>query len=158
MKKIFIAPGAKLIGDVRLSEGCSVWYNAVIRADDGPVLIGENVNIQDLVMIHSAARFPVKIGNNVSVGHSAVLHGCTIGENTLIGMGSIVMDGAEIGRNSLVAAGALVPPGKKYPEGSLIIGSPAAAARQLSSEEISGIAENAEHYVRKAEGALEEAD
>ncbi len=155
MKNIYIAEGAKLIDDVTLSKGCSVWYNAVIRADDGPVFLGENTNIQDLVMIHSAAGFPVTTGKNVSVGHGAILHGCTIGSNVLIGMGAIVMDGAVINDNSVVGAGALVTQGKEFPAGSLIIGSPARAVRQLKEEDIEKIRENALHYVRKAERALQ---
>ena len=146
MKNIYIAEGAKLIDDVTLSKGCSVWYNAVIRADDGPVF---------LVMIHSAAGFPVTTGKNVSVGHGAILHGCTIGSNVLIGMGAIVMDGAVINDNSVVGAGALVTQGKEFPAGSLIIGSPARAVRQLKEEDIEKIRENALHYVRKAERALQ---
>ena len=155
MKNIYIGEGAKLIDDVTLSKGCSVWYNAVIRADDGPVFLGENTNIQDLVMIHSAAGFPVTPGKNVSVGHGAILHGCTIGSNVLSGMGAIVMDGAVINDNSVVGAGALVTQGKEFPAGSLIIGSPARAVRQLKEEDIEKIRENALHYVRKAERALQ---
>lgn len=130
------AKGAIITGDVTFGKGCTVWYNAVIRADSAPVYIGDNTNIQDNCVIHVDKDMPVKIGNNVTVGHSAILHCCEIGDNTTVGMGAIVLNGAKIGKNSLVAAGALVPQYREYPDGVLIMGTPAKAVRELTPQEI----------------------
>ncbi len=142
----YIASGACLIGSVTLEEGASVWYNAVLRADLEPIVIGRDSNIQDGTVIHVESGKPTVVGPNVTVGHNVILHACTIGEGTLVGMGSIILDGAVIPPRSLVAAGSLVPQGKTYPEGTLILGSPARVARKLSDAEIAGILESAAHY------------
>ncbi len=145
-----IYDGAKVVGDVTLNDNVSVWYNAVIRADLEPVTIDENSNVQDNCVVHVSKDYPVKIGKNVSIGHNAVIHGCTIEDDVLIGMGAIVLNGAKISKNCLVGAGALVTENKTFPENSLIIGSPAKAVRELTPEEIEGIKENADEYVKLA--------
>ena len=137
---VFIADGAKVLGDVTIKEGSSVWYNAVIRADMEPVIIGKNTNIQDLVMVHVDSSHPTVIGDGVTVGHSAILHGCTIENDVIIGMGAIVLNGAVIRKNSIVGAGALITQNKTFPEGSLILGSPAKAVRQLTTGEPTTVA------------------
>lgn len=142
----YLASGACLIGAVTLEEGSSVWYNAVLRADLEPIVIGRDSNIQDGTVIHVDSGKPTVVGPNVTVGHNVILHACTIGEGSLVGMGSIILDGAVIPPRSLVAAGSLVPQGKTYPEGSLILGSPAKVARKLSDAEIAGILQSAAHY------------
>lgn len=144
--KSFVAEGACLIGAVTLGEGASVWYNSVLRADLEPITIGRNSNIQDGCVIHVETDKPTVVGANVTVGHRVVLHACTVGDGTLIGMGSIVLDGAVIPPRSLLGAGSLVPQGKTYPEGSLILGSPARVVRKLSDAEIEALAESAAHY------------
>lgn len=144
---VFIADGAKVLGNVTIKEGSSVWYNAVIRADMEPVIIGKNTNIQDLVMVHVDSSHPTVIGDGVTVGHSAILHGCTIEDDVIIGMGAIVLNGAVIRKNSIVGAGALITQNKTFPEGSLILGSPAKAVRQLTAGEIDKIRHNAEEYL-----------
>ena len=148
--KTRIYDGAKVVGDVTLGDNVGIWYNAVVRGDEAPISIGERSNVQDNCVVHVSEGKPVKIGKNVSVGHGAIIHGCTVDDNVIIGMGAIVLNGAHIKSNSLVGAGALVTENKEFPEGSLIIGSPAKAVRELSEEEIEGIYENAEEYVRLA--------
>ncbi|WP_455645211.1 gamma carbonic anhydrase family protein [Methanosphaera sp.] len=149
-EKTKIFEGAKIVGDVTLKNNVSIWYNAVVRGDLKPIDIGENSNVQDNCVIHVGTNHPTKIGKNVSIGHGSILHGCTIEDNVLIGMGSIILNGAHIAKNCLVGAGALVTENKTFPEGSLIIGSPAKAVRQLTEEEIKGNLENAEEYVNLA--------
>ncbi|MBE6493125.1 MAG: gamma carbonic anhydrase family protein [Methanosphaera stadtmanae] len=146
-EKTKIFDGAKLIGNVEMKDNVSIWYNAVLRGDIEPITIDENSNVQDNCVVHVSKNYPVKIGKNVSVGHGAIVHGCTIEDNVLIGMGAIILNGAHIEKNCLVGAGALVTENKTFPEGSLIIGSPAKAIRQLTEEEIESITENATHYV-----------
>ena len=143
---VFIADGAKVLGNVTIKEGSSVWYNAIIRGDMEPVTIGKNTNIQDLVMVHVDSSHPTVIGDGVTVGHSAILHGCTIEDDVIIGMGAIVLNGAVIRKSSIVGAGALITQNKPFPEGSLILGSPAKAVRQLTAGEIDKIRPNAEEY------------
>jgi len=135
-KNCFIADGAKVIGDVVMGDDVNIWFNAVVRGDMAQIKIGDGTNIQDLCMLHVDFNIPLTIGKGVTVGHNAILHGCTIGDNALIGMGAQVLDNAVIGKNSLVAAGAVVPPGKSYPDNSLIIGAPAIVKRELTKEEI----------------------
>lgn len=146
----WVAPSADLIGDVRLGDGASVWFGAVIRADNTPILIGEQSNIQDGAVGHSDPGAPLTIGKRVTVGHQAILHGCTIGEQALIGMGARVLNGAVIGANCLVGAGALVTEGKQFEAGMLIVGSPARAIRALSDTEIEALGLSAAHYAEKA--------
>ena len=150
-KSVKIFKGAYIIKDVEIGEGSSIWYNAVIRGDRSPINIGKYSNIQDNCVIHSSAGYPVKLGNYVSVGHAAVLHGCEIGNNTLIGINSTVLNGAKIGKNSIVGAGAVVTEGKEFEEGNLILGVPAKAIRKLNDDEIDNIKENALRYNKIAQ-------
>jgi carbonic anhydrase/acetyltransferase-like protein (isoleucine patch superfamily) len=145
---VYIAEGARVIGNVELGDQASVWYNAVIRGDLENITIGARTNVQDGTVIHiESGQYPTIIGEGVTIGHKALVHACTIGDNCLIGMGSIILDGAVIADNCLVAAGAVVTPGKTFPEGSLILGSPARAVRELSDDEIDSFRESAAHYV-----------
>ncbi len=136
-KGAFIAPSADIVGEVNLAENVSIWYQCVARGDVNVITIGKNTNVQDLSMLHVTKDFALVIGENVSIGHSVTLHGCTIEDNCLIGMGAVIMDGAHIGANSVVAGGSVVPPGKKYPPHSMIMGNPASLKRSLTPEEIS---------------------
>ena len=147
-KTVWVAENAVLVGDVTIGEGSSVWYGAILRGDEAPITIGKNTNIQDGAVLHEAARYPLVIGDGVTVGHNAILHGCELGNNVVIGMGSIVMNGAKIGNDSIVGAGALVTQDKEFPDGMMILGSPARALRKLTPEEIARNRWNAEEYVR----------
>lgn len=142
----FVASGARVVGSVVLAAGASVWYNAVLRADSDTITVGAESNLQDNVSVHVDAGHPVVIGEAVSVGHNAVVHGCTIGDGSLIGMGSVVLSGAVIGDGCLVAAGAVVLEGTVIPPGSLVAGVPAKVRRDLTDEERAGIVRNAEIY------------
>ncbi|WP_374276111.1 gamma carbonic anhydrase family protein [Brevundimonas sp.] len=141
------APGAVVLGDVTLKAGASVWYGAVLRGDNDPIVIGRNTNIQDGAVCHTDLGEPLIVGDNVTVGHQAMLHGCTIGENSLIGIGAIVLGRAMIGRNCLIGAGALIPEGKVIPDGSLVMGQPGRVVRELTPEQIALIGASALHYV-----------
>ena len=147
----FIAENAVIIGDVTLKKGSSVWYGAVLRAEEESITVGENSNIQDNCTVHCSTGHPVVIGDNVSVGHNALLHGCTVGAGSLIGMHSTVMNGASLGKSCLVGAGALVTENKKFDDNSLIIGVPAKAKCSLDEKAAARLAENAAHYRRLAE-------
>ena len=147
---VYTAPGAHIVGNVTIGAGSSVWYNTVIRADEAPIIIGNNTNIQDLVTVHVGMDQPAVLGDGVTVGHNAIVHGCTVEDNVIVGMGAILLNGSHIRRNSIVGAGALVTQGKDFPEGSLILGSPAKVVRSLTPEEIEGIRRNAEVYVKLA--------
>lgn len=149
-ESVFVAESADIIGEVTIKKNASIWYNVVIRGDEQPIVIGENTNIQDGSVVHTGWNEPTTIGNNVTVGHKALVHGCKIGDNTLIGMGAIVLDGAEIGEFTLLGAGSLVPPGKKIPSGVLAMGSPAKVIRELSDEEKESITKSALNYVENA--------
>ena len=144
------APSADLIGDVRLGPRASIWFSAVIRADNTPILIGEESNVQDGAVGHSDPGAPLTIGARVTVGHQAILHGCTIGDQALVGMGARVLNGAVIGANCLVGAGALVTEGKTFDPGMLIVGVPARVVRPLTGAEIAALALSAAHYAQKA--------
>lgn len=144
------APSSDLIGDVRLGERSSIWFSAVIRADNTPIIIGDESNIQDGSVCHSDAGFPLTIGARVTVGHQAVLHGCTVSDDCLIGMGARILNGAIIERECIVGAAALVTEGKTFPAGSLIVGSPARAVRQLTDAERRLLRASAAHYAEKA--------
>ena len=144
------APSADVIGDVRLAARASVWFGAVIRADNTPIVIGEDSNIQDGAIGHSDPGFPLTIGARVTVGHQAILHGCTIADDCLIGMGARILNGAVLEPECLVGAGALITEGKTFPAGSLIVGSPARAIRQLSDAEKHALRVSAAHYAEKA--------
>ena len=147
----FVAAGAVLAGRVRLLAGSSVWYNAVLRAEAEPIVLGADANLQDTVVCHVDAGFPLTIGRGVSVGHGAVLHGCTVEDECLIGMGATVLNGAVIGSGSLVAAGAVVLEGTVVPPGSLVAGVPGKVRRELSDAEREGIRRNAAAYLRHVE-------
>ncbi len=146
----WVAPSADLIGDVRLGHRASVWFGAVIRADNTSIVVGEESNIQDGAVGHSDPGAPLTIGARVTVGHQAILHGCTIGDQSLVGMGARILNGAVIGAHSLVGAGALVTEGKIFDPGVLIVGAPARAIRPLSDDEIAALAISAVHYADKA--------
>lgn len=146
----WIAPSADLIGDARLGDGASVWFGAVIRADNTAILVGARTNIQESAMLHSDAGAPLTIGEEVTVGHHAILHGCTVGARSLIGMGAIVLNHAVIGEECIVGAGALVTEGKEFPPRSLIVGSPARAIRQLDEQAVAMLKASAAHYADKA--------
>jgi carbonic anhydrase/acetyltransferase-like protein (isoleucine patch superfamily) len=143
----FIADSADIIGDVDIGDFSSVWFNAVLRGDRNKIKIGNRTSIQDNVVIHVNREHEVQVGDDVSVGHGAVLHGCRIGSNVVIGMNSTVLNGAEIGKNSIIGANALIPEGKRFPENSLIIGVPGKVTREIKEAEIEDIAKNAEEYV-----------
>jgi carbonic anhydrase/acetyltransferase-like protein (isoleucine patch superfamily) len=147
----FVAAGAVIVGNVRLAPRSSVWYNAVLRAEAEPIVLGEDSNLQDTVVCHVDGGFPLTIGRGVSVGHGAVLHGCTVENDCLIGMGASVLNGAVIGAGSLVAAGAVVLEGTIVPPGSLVAGVPGKVRRELSDDERDGIKRNAGHYLRHVE-------
>ena len=145
---IVICPGAQVIGDVELGEDVSIWHGAVLRGDTDSITIGDNSNVQDNCVVHCTKGFPVEIGKNVSVGHGAVVHGCKLENNVLVGMNATVLNGARIGKNSIIGAGAVVSEGKEFPEGSLILGVPAKAIKQVSDEQINLIQNNADNYVK----------
>jgi carbonic anhydrase/acetyltransferase-like protein (isoleucine patch superfamily) len=147
----FVADGARLVGEVVLAERASVWYNAVLRADGAAITIGPRSNVQDNVSVHVDQGSPVVIGADVSVGHNAVVHGCTVGDGSLIGMGSVILSGARIGAGCLVAGGAVVLEGADIPDGSLVAGVPAKVRRPLTHEEREGLIRNAERYLAHAE-------
>lgn len=147
-----VFPGAVVVGDVTLGQNCSVWYNAVIRADEGPIVIGDHTNIQDNAVLHVTPGLPLTLGRGVTVGHGAILHSCTVGDDSLIGMGAIVLDGAVIGKGCLIAAGAVVTPRSVIPDGSMVMGSPAKVKRELTAQEVEANRLNAQIYVDLKEG------
>lgn len=147
----WIAPSADLIGDVHVKSGASVWFGAVIRADNTRIEIGARTNIQEGAMLHSDPGSPLTLGDDVTVGHHAVLHGCTIGDRVLVGMGATVLNDAVIGEDCLIGAGAVVTEGKVFPFGSLIVGAPAQVKRELSPGAVAALKESADIYCRKAE-------
>ena len=154
----FVAPGAVVRGEVHLAENSSVFYNAVLRGDRAPISIGEGTNIQDNCVVHVEYDLPVTVGKNVTVGHGAILHGCTVGDETLIGMGAIVLNGAQIGKSCLIGAGALVTQNAVIPDGCMAVGSPARVKRPLTPEEMDGLRQSAADYRQEAQAcrALEE--
>lgn len=147
----WVADSAQVMGAVTLAEGSSVWFGAVIRGDTETITVGAGSNIQDASVLHADHGFPLVIGERVTVGHQVMLHGCTIGDESLIGIGAVVLNGAKIGKHCLVGAGALVTEGKAFPDGSMIIGSPAKAVRQLTPEQIEGLKRSAQHYTENAD-------
>jgi carbonic anhydrase/acetyltransferase-like protein (isoleucine patch superfamily) len=146
--RYWVAPNASVIGKVRLKTDCSVWFGAVLRGDNEWIELAERSQIQDNSTLHTDPGFPISIGPDCVIGHNVILHGCTIGERALIGMGAIVLNGARIGAGSLVGAGALVTEGKEFPERSLIVGSPARVIRSLDDAAVAAIAAGADIYVR----------
>ncbi|WP_174298043.1 gamma carbonic anhydrase family protein [Sphingomonas bacterium] len=145
----WVAPSADLIGDVRLGRWVGVWFGAVIRADNGAIVVGDRTNIQDGAMLHADPDAPLRIGAGCTIGHRAILHGCTVGTNVLVGMGATVLNGATIGDDCLVGAGALVTEGKAFPPGSLVMGSPARVVRDLSPDAIAALRRSADGYVAR---------
>lgn len=143
----WVAPDATLIGDVRVGRNAGFWFGVVVRGDNEPIIIGDDSNVQEHTVMHTDPGYPLTIGQGCTIGHRALLHGCTIGDNSLIGMGAIVLNGARIGRNSLVGAGALVTEGKEFPDNSLIVGSPAKVIRTLDDAAVAKLHTSAAHYV-----------
>ena len=154
-ENVFIAPGAVVYGDVTLHEEVSVWFHAVIRAEEGKIVVGNGSNVQDDCVIHVDKGTKVNIGTGVTIGHNAIVHGCTVGDNTIIGMGAIIMNHAVIGKNCIVAAGALVTEHTVIPDHSLVMGSPAKIKRMLTPQEIEHNRYNASHYVKEAAAVKE---
>lgn len=147
---VYLADGAVVVGDVTLGDHSSVWYNAVLRGDINRIVVGHHTNIQDNAVLHLEQDLPCLVGNYVTIGHLAIVHACTVGDETLIGMGATVLDGAKIGRQCLVGAKALVTKGKQIPDGSLVLGAPAEVARQLTAAERAALKESALRYAENA--------
>ena len=152
--RIWIAPGAHVVGDVVLEEDVSIWFGATLRGDTERLTVRAGTNIQENVVIHADPGCPVDIGAGCTIGHKAMIHGCIIGENTLIGMGATVLNGAKVGRNCLIGAGALITEGKEIPDGSLVMGMPGKVVRQLSEEAIDGNRASARGYSERAQRYL----
>jgi carbonic anhydrase/acetyltransferase-like protein (isoleucine patch superfamily) len=146
----WVAPDANVIGTVHLEAHVSVWFGATLRGDTEPLEIGEGSNIQENCVLHTDPGFPLTVGRDCTIGHKAMLHGCTIGDGTLIGMGATILPGARIGKNCLIGAGALVTEGKEIPDGSLVMGMPAKVVRPLDDAALAGLARSAEHYRTRA--------
>ena len=147
----WVAPNATVVGRVRLGAQASVWFGAVLRADNEPITIGARSNVQEGAVLHTDPGFPLFVGEGVTIGHQAMLHGCTIGDETLIGIQAVVLNGAKIGKHCIVGAGALVTEGKTFPDGSLIVGAPAKVLRPLSPEQLASLPRTAQGYVDRAE-------
>lgn len=152
----FVAPSASIIGNVTLKQGASVWFNAVLRGDNDLIEIGRNSNIQDGAVLHTDPGIELIVGDNVTVGHQAMLHGCTIGNNSLIGIGSTILNHAKIGGNCLVGADSLITEGKEFPDGVVILGSPAKIVRELTEQEIESLRSSADVYVRNGRQFLDQ--
>ena len=146
-ENVLICDGARVAGDVTLGKGVSVWYNAVLRGDEGAITVGEETNIQDGAVLHEETV----VGKGCTIGHNAIVHGCTVGDNTLVGMGAIILNGAKVGSNCIVGAGALVTGKMDAPDGVMLLGSPAKVVRPLTQKEIDGIRDGNDHYVRLRE-------
>ncbi|RYF68574.1 MAG: gamma carbonic anhydrase family protein [Comamonadaceae bacterium] len=149
-KDAWVADSAQVMGNVHLADNASIWFGAVLRGDTETLTIGRNSNVQDLSVLHADVGCPLTIGDNVTVGHQVMLHGCTIGDNTLIGIQAVILNNAKIGRNSIVGAGSVVTEGKEFPDNSLIIGAPAKAVRTLDDAAVAKLRQSAEHYVENA--------
>lgn len=149
-ESVWIAHSAEVIGNVHLAAHASVWPGAILRGDTACIIIGEGSNVQDGSVLHVDNGMPLTVGRHVTIGHKVVLHGCTIGDESLIGIGAIILNGAKIGNHCLVGAGALVTEGKEFPDGSMILGSPAKAVRQLTPAQIEGLRQSARHYMANA--------
>ena len=143
----FIAPNAAVIGKVRLEKNASVWWNAVIRGDNELVTVGENSNIQDGCILHTDVGFPCTVGANTTIGHMAMLHGCVIGDNSMVGIGAVVLNGVTVGNNCIIGSNALIPDGKQIPDNSIVMGSPGKIVRQTTEADIAYIQETVEFYV-----------
>ncbi|WP_205341486.1 gamma carbonic anhydrase family protein [Denitrificimonas caeni] len=147
----WIAPTAAVIGKVRLDAGASVWFSAVLRGDNELIHIGENSNVQDGTVMHTDMGWPLTLGKGVTVGHNAMLHGCTVGDHSLIGIGAVILNGAKIGKHCIIGANSLIPEGKEIPDGSLVMGSPGKVVRELTEQQRSMLEANALHYVHNAQ-------
>jgi len=154
--RVYVSPSASITGDVSLGKGASVWHNATLRGDLAPVVVGQGSNVQDGAVLHVAHELPCVLGEDVIVGHGAIVHGCRVADRCLIGMGAIILNGAEIGEESIVGAGALVTEGKKIPPRSLLLGNPAKIVRQVKDEEVEKIIASARHYRELAEATARE--
>ena len=146
--RYWVAPTASVMGNVRIDQDASIWFGAVLRGDNELILVGENSNVQDGSVLHTDPGAPLTIGRNCTIGHKAILHGCTIGDNSLVGMGATILNHAKIGRNCLIGANALIPEGKVIPDNSLVIGAPGKVVRELDAATIAGLTMAAENYVR----------
>ncbi|MCM3617180.1 gamma carbonic anhydrase family protein [Sutcliffiella horikoshii] len=146
---VFVAPGARIIGDVTIGEESTVWFNAVLRGDEGPITIGKRCSIQDNVTAHLYEGFPLVIEDEVTVGHTAILHGCTVRKRCIVGMGSTILDGADIGEESIIGANTLIPSGKQIPPRSLVVGSPGKVIRELTDKDLELIQLSIDTYVQK---------
>lgn len=153
---VFIAPGARIIGDVTIGAESSIWFNTVLRGDEAPIRIGKRVNIQDNCIGHMYEHAPLVLEDDVSIGHQVILHGCTIRKGALVGMGAIILDDVEIGEEAFVAAGSLVPPGKKIPPRTMVMGSPAKVVRELTEKDLELVRSTTEVYAAKAKKYLQE--
>ena len=147
----WVADSATVVGRVALEAGANVWYGAVLRGDNEWITIGERSNVQDGSVLHTDMGFPMTLGKDVTIGHKVMLHGCTIGDNSLVGIQAVIMNGAKIGRNCIVGAGAVVTEGKEFPDGSLIVGAPARVVRELSEDQVARLKLAADHYVHNAQ-------
>jgi carbonic anhydrase/acetyltransferase-like protein (isoleucine patch superfamily) len=147
----WVADSAQVMGNVTLAADASIWFGAVVRGDTETIRVGQRTNIQDLSVLHADVGMPLSIGDDVTVGHQVMLHGCTIGDGSLIGIGAVVLNGAKIGKGCLVGAGSLVTEGKEFPDGSMIMGTPAKVVRQLTPEQLQGLLQSAQHYVSNAQ-------
>ena len=147
----WVADSAQVMGDVELADDVSIWFGTVVRGDTETIHIGRGSNIQDGSVLHADVGKPLHVGENVTVGHKVMLHGCTIGDGSLIGIGAIVLNGAKIGKGCLVGAGSLVTEGKEFPDGSMIMGSPAKVVRELTPEQKQGLLNSAKHYIENAQ-------
>lgn len=147
----WVAPNATLVGKVRLEAGASVWFNAVLRGDNELIHVGENSNVQDGTVMHTDMGFPLTIGKGVTIGHNVMLHGCTVGDYSLIGINTVVLNGARIGKNCIIGANTLIPEGKEIPAGSLVMGSPGKVVRELTEQQIKMLEGSAAHYVHNAQ-------
>ena len=143
----WIAPNAVVIGKVILKKNASIWFGATLRGDNDPIVVGENSNVQDGAVLHTDTGSPLTLGSNVTVGHLAMLHGCTIGDNSLIGIGAVILNGARIGKNCLIGAGALITEGKAIPDNSIVMGSPGKVVREISEKQRASLAHSALSYV-----------
>jgi carbonic anhydrase/acetyltransferase-like protein (isoleucine patch superfamily) len=148
---VWIAPNATVIGDVRLAENVSIWWNAVLRGDNDPITIGANTNIQDGSVLHTDVGVPLTLGRDITVGHMVMLHGCTIGDGSLIGIKSVILNRAVIGKHCLIGANTLIPEGKVIPDRSLVMGSPGKVVRELTDAQLARIVHSATHYVHNAQ-------
>lgn len=147
----WVAPNATLVGKVKLEPGASVWFNAVLRGDNELIHIGENSNVQDGTVMHTDMGFPLSVGKGVTIGHNAMLHGCTVGDYSLIGINAVVLNGAKIGKYCIIGANSLIAEGKEIPDGSLVVGSPGKVVRELSEQQMKMLEAGAAHYVHNAQ-------